>query len=166
MVAHRPTPKTLEEIPGDVKARMINVRAGAFSLGGFVALAFGDLSSDLLVHAPDVLLAFFATLLVLAGFFLARTFAALRNCEDRYPLLSDDDKGCSYPKARDAYASFPKDKSADETIKVDDRDVTGHAVFLGDEYSIATGGYGLSAFLIATTALVFVGAVWWSAIVG
>jgi hypothetical protein len=67
-----------------------------------VTLTFGDLSSTLLHDAPKVLPALFATTVVVAGYWLARTYIAFHNAQECLQELDKDAKKVDISAARSA----------------------------------------------------------------
>jgi hypothetical protein len=119
-----------------------------------VTLTFGDLSSTLLHDAPKVLPALFATTVVVAGYWLARTYIAFHNAQECLQELDKDAKKVDISAARSAaqQAATPLDKQQAATLAA-------------DEYHLGRFvHYRVTIALIVAAAGLFLLAVWWSAL--
>jgi hypothetical protein len=142
-------PTTYADLKAAAPRQQTRVKAGALAFGGLVALTFGDLSSTLLGNGPRWLGATFATVIVLAGFCLARTFVAFHNCEEGLAELTGDELGLQV--SWDALTTGDADTKARRTA--------------ADEYRLGRQlYYRLTVGLMLSAVGVFLLNVWWSAL--
>jgi hypothetical protein len=164
VVAHHPVAKTVNEVPAAAEHRLTSVKVGGVGFGAFIALAFGDLSSVLVKHAPAALMAVFATTLVLAGFALVRTYAAFRNCTTGAETLTENDKSWPVTDAANLYSVFAEEKDGRVERVVEGRRLTGNAALVATEYVLGVRSYSVAIGLVVGSVALFLIATWWSAL--
>jgi len=175
-------PVTFAGMEQDAARRLVRVRAGAAAFAGLVALTFGDLSSSLVSDAPRALRAAFATVVILSGYCLARTFIAFHNCNEVMGALGPDAKARELPPRQSAgrgdtdtgrREQWPPDGLLSPMPREASRPRTPHepaerpdqAVGAYQEYRFGRNFYRVSIGLIVVSVLLFLVAVWWSAFI-
>ncbi len=141
-----------EDLAVEAGRRLTRVKAGAGVYAGLVALAFGDLSSNLVAHAPATLNAFFATSVVVAGFWLARTYVAFHNCAEHVARLDDTARAADVPSPDEVKAALRAGGSPDSALLAADEYQLGNQVF-----------YRTAITLVVVAGVTFLVAVWVSA---
>lgn len=81
-MAGRPDLKDLTFTQMNLRAKegAVRVQAGAGLVAGLIALAFGDLSADLVMDGLRWIVVVFVLGIFLTGFLIARTYVAYSNC--------------------------------------------------------------------------------------
>lgn len=150
-------PSTFEHLAQDADRRLVRVKAGGAAFGALLAITFGDLSTHLVMHAPSILLAFFATIFSLSGFELARTYAAFHNCRDTLAGLATTDLSRPVPERQEVKSQV---RAARDDGRQPDR-----FTYAADEYYFGRiYHYPLALTLTFTAMALFLAAVWVSAV--